>query len=300
MKITIFTPTYNRVKTLPRVYNSLIKQTDKNFEWIIIDDGSEDNTKELVQKWINEKKLEIKCYYQKNQGKHIAHNKALKYAKGEYFTCLDSDDECTLDAIKTFKEIIKKYNFKQNNICGLLCNVKRNGRIYGKKFSKNYLVTNFIELRYKYKIKTEKWFCFETKLLRKHPFPEKYKNTYIPESLIWDELTKNHSIICVNKTLRIYHDNKQGESIMKPGDPSKNSLGRYFFHKKALNEDIHYFKYDPLAFFISAILYIRMGLHQGRRIGEMYRKLNSTLTKTLFIFLTIPSTIIFYFDKMIK
>ena len=90
--VSIFTPTYNRAYILPVLYESLKRQTNKEFEWIIVDDGSTDETKELVSKFIQEGKVDIKYYYQKNSGKHIAHNLGVKKAGKTWFTCIDSDD----------------------------------------------------------------------------------------------------------------------------------------------------------------------------------------------------------------
>ncbi len=82
---TVFTSTYNNVHTLPAVYESLKTQTFKDFEWLIVDDGSDDDTKELVQKWIQENHFPIRYYYQSNSGKHRARNFAVKKSKGKFF-----------------------------------------------------------------------------------------------------------------------------------------------------------------------------------------------------------------------
>ena len=89
MKLTIFTPTYNRAQTLPRLYDSLKRQTNKNFVWLIVDDGSEDNTKSLVDAWTEEKLMEIKYIYQQNSGKMQAHNCGVDNTETELFLCVD-------------------------------------------------------------------------------------------------------------------------------------------------------------------------------------------------------------------
>ena len=77
MIFTVFTPTFNRAYTLPRVYESLKSQTFKNFEWLIVDDGSSDGTADLVKMWQNEGALTIRYFYQINRGKHIAINRGV-------------------------------------------------------------------------------------------------------------------------------------------------------------------------------------------------------------------------------
>ena len=106
MILTIFTPTYNRQDKLSRVYESLRCQNSALFEWLIVDDGSEDSTEKLVDSFIKEKKIPIKYIKQNNGGKHVAYNTALNYAEGEYFFCVDSDDWIEDDFIDKFNEEI--------------------------------------------------------------------------------------------------------------------------------------------------------------------------------------------------
>ena len=97
--LTIFTPSYNRAHTLPRTYASLLSQTCKDFEWLIVDDGSSDGTKDMVRGWIDEGKIPIRYIYQENQGMHGAHNTAYKNITTELNTCIDSDDSMPPDAV---------------------------------------------------------------------------------------------------------------------------------------------------------------------------------------------------------
>src|SRR5574344_324976 len=106
--ITVFTPTYNRAHLLCNAYNSLLRQTNKDFEWLIIDDGSTDNTKEIIHKYIDDNKIKIRYYKKNNGGKHTAINYGIKRAKGELTIILDSDDELVNNAI----ELINKYWLK--------------------------------------------------------------------------------------------------------------------------------------------------------------------------------------------
>lgn len=99
--LTVFTPTYNRAYSLPRTYNSLNNQTCKDFIWLIVDDGSADNTKELVDQWIKEDNgFEIQYIYKGNGGMHTAHNTAYANIRTEINTCIDSDDAMPEDAVE--------------------------------------------------------------------------------------------------------------------------------------------------------------------------------------------------------
>src|SRR5690554_1988606 len=90
--ITVFTPTYNRAHTLPRLYQSLLDQIFRDFEWLIVDDGSTDGTKELVEGWIAEAAIQIRYIYQPNGGKHTAFNRGVREARSPLFASIDSDD----------------------------------------------------------------------------------------------------------------------------------------------------------------------------------------------------------------
>lgn len=106
--ITIFTPTYNRKALLQELKKSLDKQSDIDFEWIIIDDGSIDDTDQEVNQWTKNTKYPIRYYNQKNSGKHIAFNKAVEMANGDIFICVDSDDQLIQNAIEKIKSGFQK------------------------------------------------------------------------------------------------------------------------------------------------------------------------------------------------
>ena len=104
--ITIFTPTYNRAALLPRLYNSLLAQNHKDFEWIVVDDGSSDGTKKLIQTYINDAQLSIQYHKQENAGKHVAINTGVKLATRPYFFIVDSDDFLPASSIKDVTALI--------------------------------------------------------------------------------------------------------------------------------------------------------------------------------------------------
>ena len=118
MKFTIFTPTFNRKELLGKLYSSLQNQTYRDFEWLIVDDGSTDGTEEGVKEFINEKKLDIKYFYTENGGKQRAYNFGVEKAEGELFICLDSDDEYVETGLETILRYWEKYE-NNNEIAGM-------------------------------------------------------------------------------------------------------------------------------------------------------------------------------------
>ena len=118
MFLTILTPTYNRATLLARLYESIKSQHYKDFEWLIVDDGSTDGTEDRVKEFINEKKLNIRYFHTENGGKQRAYNFGVEKAEGELFICLDSDDEYVETGLETILKYWEKYE-KNDEIAGM-------------------------------------------------------------------------------------------------------------------------------------------------------------------------------------
>ncbi len=188
--LTIFTPTYNRADLLPKVYQSLLDQEDKDFEWIIVDDGSEDHTEEYIRSCIAEGILSIKYFKQTNAGKHVAINYGLSKASGTLFLILDSDDELTQDAVQIIKH---RWQHLSNTahiaeFAGIVGNkMFADGRPVGTELHYDLLDTTIIDYRFKKKIKGDKLEIFRTELLQQYLFPENGEK-FCPEALIWNRI----------------------------------------------------------------------------------------------------------------
>ena len=131
--LTVFTPAYNRAHTIVRTYNSLCRQTCKDFEWLVIDDGSSDNTRELIEGWIAENKILIRYIYQENRGMHEAHNTAYRNIHTELNTCIDSDDWMPDDAVE---KIVSFWNLHgSDKVAGIVgLDATESGILIGEKF----------------------------------------------------------------------------------------------------------------------------------------------------------------------
>ena len=200
--ITIFTPTYNRAYILPQLYNSLIKQNNNNFEWIIVDDGSTDSTKEIVDKWIKEKKIVIRYFYQENQGKPIAHNCGVKNAKGELFVCVDSDDYLTENAVKTILDKWRKIKYSKDctGIVGM--RITENGMPVGTLIPKIQYST-LDDLYTKYKYKGDTILIFRTEIIKKYLFPKIEGEKFIPETYLYDKIDQEGKLATIQEGIYI-------------------------------------------------------------------------------------------------
>ena len=206
-QLTIFTPTYNRAYTLPRLYESLLKQETSLFKWLIVDDGSTDNTKELVDGWISEGKLEIKYMYQKNAGKMAAHNLGVKECDTELFLCCDSDDWMAENSIKPALEYWNNYQKELSGMVGpKLIHQKELSGMVGPRdtASKNY--DSLSTLPKNIKIDTlyglynkgyvgETALFFRTSIIKKYPFPEIEGEKFIPEEYIYRRLDEKYKLL---------------------------------------------------------------------------------------------------------
>lgn len=263
--ITVFTPTFNRAHTLSRVYQSLLNQTDKNLNWLIIDDGSNDNTKELVKKWIAEKKITINYCHKKNGGKHTAMSLGYKIACTKYLMAIDSDDELTPEAVKIFKyewRQIERYGCENQfaGISGLFSTV--DGKLVGNyHFTANteYIDSNWHEMVLKFKNNNEHITCWNLEKLRECvDIPEKFwlsdKVSLFGESTLWARVGRKYKTRYLNKKVGIYHYDG-GESLKRSSDFTTRHYNNLATHIFFLDENLGYFFWNP-RYFINLVLKI--------------------------------------------
>lgn len=188
MNITVFTPTYNRANLLGRLYDSLKRQNYESFEWLIVDDGSLDNTEEVVNSFIEEKLINIRYMKKMNGGKHTALNVGIDNAKGELFWIVDSDDYIVEDSLNyiwnKWSEIENKSMFA--GLSGL--KGYSNGNIIGSKSNNEYIDTDTLSYRYKYRISGDKAEVYRTDVLKKFKFPEFIGEKYVTEAVVWNRI----------------------------------------------------------------------------------------------------------------
>lgn len=285
--ITVFTPAYNRANTIYRVFEGLKKQTFKNFEWIIIDDGSSDNTKEVVDKILEEKAFfPITYKYQKNQGKHIAINRAVEISKGDFFIILDSDDSCTDDALEVFiSEWNKIPDEIKEDFYGISCRCcDLDGNIVGTVMNESFIDCNDLDFKLKYKIKGELWGMTRTDIMKKYPFPEKKGLHFYPENIYWNTIGRMYKARYINKALRYYiNDTDNALTASKKTSALKET---FFMREHYINDCWDYAKYDRKKFLFQIIGLSRDGLEYGYKFSQIRKIPNTTLKRFL--------TVLFY------
>ena len=255
---TIFTATFNRAHTLHRVFDSLQTQSLQDLEWLIVDDGSTDQTAEMVAAWEKVARFKIRYVRQEHGGKHIAYNRALKEAHGRFFAVLDSDDALLPHALERihwhWNSIPQSQRPHYWAVAGLACN--EDGQIVGDQFPSSPFDSNFRDLRYVHRIHGEKFFVSPTAILCKYPFPEISGTQFIPEVVVWFEIAKTYKHRSVNEVCRVYfcHQMDTNGTLSSRRNMATTARGRLYYYVWLLNNDMEYFFRSPEPFLKAALM----------------------------------------------
>ena len=213
--ISILTPTYNRGKLLLPLYESLKNLTFEDFEWLIVDDGSEDDTEQYALSWIahNIQNAEFPIRYIKksNGGKHTAINRGVREANGELILILDSDDTLPADSLATIAQYYEQCKGYKDcaGVCGLMAH--HDGQLIGTGFPKEPMYESALQFRYAEKgnVTGDLLEVYKTSVMREFSFPEIENEKFCPESLVWNRIANKYKLFCFNKVI-YYRDYLEG------------------------------------------------------------------------------------------
>jgi len=239
---TVCIPTYNRAHTIIRTLESLENQNYGNFEILIIDDGSTDNTGELISDYISKSKRMIRYFYKQNGGKHTALNYGISEAKGEFFIILDSDDILTQDALKDMEYLWNNSKINKEQFCGIMgkC-VTLDGKPIGENFPEEGFISSYIDFHFGsgFSLKGNKYGdcceCIRTNILKKYRFPEDSSIKFVPESLILDKIGMKYNLLCTNRILKKVEYLQDGMTLNRTSHKENNIVG--FIIKYVSNVD---------------------------------------------------------------
>jgi len=199
---TVFTATLNRAGLLPRVYESLQKQTFRDFEWVIGDGGSTDNTEQLIREWQKTSSFPIRFYSEKGEGKNAALNQGAVMAQGRFFCILDSDDWYVPKTLERFlhhwNTIPESEQPKFVGVCGLCA--YESGELIGTRFPKDVLDSNAIDLRYVHKVHGDKSGMMRTEVFRQFPFPKEL-GKFLGDFVVWNRIAQKYQTRFINEEL---------------------------------------------------------------------------------------------------
>ena len=189
---------------LQSLWNSLQKQTVKDFEWLVVDDGSTDGTKDLITQLQEKSDFPIRYIYKSNGGKHTALNAGIQTICSELIFIVDSDDCVTDDAVESILKIHKKYR-SQNNICGYaFLRAFPDGKVNGKKFDVDEKIGSYIDVRVNGDdTGADKAEVFKTHCLKEFPFPEYPNEKFLGEDLVWVRMARKYEMVHINKAIYV-------------------------------------------------------------------------------------------------
>lgn len=294
---TVFTPTYNRAGTLPVVYESLCGQTFSDFEWVIVDDDSEDNTAALVDEWKREAEFPIRFHVQDQSGKHIAINRGVDLAAGRFLVELDSDDTIRPEALERFAEIWTEIPpSKRDRVLGVnALSEGQDGNVIGDEFPKDGMFADYFELRYKFTVQGEGIGFVRTDVMDQYRFPEISGVRYIPESYIWSQIADDGYLkYCKNDVLGTYRIADDTEDQLTQSSNLRDSRAFVLWHRHRLNTHLNWFMEEPQPFFVSAAGYVKHSVATGIGLREQVKNLNSWEARLLWA-ICLPVGLLVYY-----
>jgi glycosyltransferase involved in cell wall biosynthesis len=235
---TVFTPSFNRRHTLKRVYDGLRQQTFVDFEWVIVDDGSSDNTREIVTQWIKEPNpFRIEYIYKANGGKNSAHTMAVAKARGFGLVTIDSDDWLLPTALDTLKREWDGVVDKDATVgvCGLF--QYTDGQIVGDPFPSARMLTTAIDLRHNLRNRGDKIGFNRLDVLRAFPFPQ-VAERYTPESVIWNRISQRYKTLFINERVGVKEYQAGGITDLAYVNSRRYPKGYYLLHSELVDSEI--------------------------------------------------------------
>lgn len=293
---TIFIPTYNRLSTLPRLIDSLNKQTFRDFEVVIVDDGSTDGTSEFIKSITNDYDFKIIYIWQNNSGKHIARNRALDIARGYFFFTIDSDDIIlpkALELIKKYWEMIpveKRTIFA--GIEGLDINMV-DLSIIGNKYPQDIYDSTYIETRFIDKVSGEKNRAVITDIFRQYKYPEIKGENFITEAIIWNRMALKYKFRHINIPLVGKEFRRDGLSANSIRIRALNPKGAILYYKEFINDISSNYKVCFRYKLRHYINYVRFSKHASISVRGQRKEVVSS---PIFWISIIPGYILWYLD----
>ena len=267
---SILIPTFNRGHLLARALESAERQTFRDFEVVIIDDGSTDGTRDLVQKWQQRAPFPIVYHWQENQGKHGAHNTALAFLRGFFTVILDSDDVLVPNALERLKfhwdSIPADRKSKFSGVEGLVCYF--DGAIEGTRFPLDVLDADYLSLRKRYRVGGDKRGCVRSDILREFPFPRFAGERHVRPSLLWKRVAQKYQTRFVNEVVQLVERQPGGLSSDRFRLRTRNPAGFRFYFMEDVN--LHG-KDDPLGQRLqSCANFVRYSFHSGSSLAQQF------------------------------
>jgi glycosyltransferase involved in cell wall biosynthesis len=261
--ITVMTPTFNRAHTLPRLYASLQDQTVRNFEWVVVDDGSTDNTPALFEKWCLDSPFPIHCLRQSNLGKHVSKNRGVDMSRGRFFVGVDSDDWLLPNALQRLLEVWETIPADRRD--GFLGVAGRcaspDGTKLGRDLPTHFLDSEEIEYRGRFRIAGDNAGMSRIEVLRAFPMPEVEGESHTTDAVVANRIAQQYKTRYFDEVIEIREYQKGGLTDRSRLNWMQNPLSALVFYEELLAAR------DRLAWrarFRASANFARYSMHAGR------------------------------------
>jgi glycosyltransferase involved in cell wall biosynthesis len=279
MLISVITPSYNRAHTLEDAYRSLLDQAVR-LEWIVVDDGSADGTRGLIEDLGHQAPFPVRYVRQDHAGVHAARNRGVALARGELVALLDSDDTLTahgLDRIVAHWSAIPD-SADYAGVTGLC--VDDEGHMVGDRFPADIVDATWQQMIYGYRVRGEKFMLLRTDVLRAHPFRTDPPG-FVGEGGLWREIGHRYRTRYVNEVVRVYRLADPDRICRQPFGANAGILA--IGHAGVLNDDIAWLPSDPVTFARSAVHLARALFHESVPLWRHPRLLRTWRARALWI-----------------
>lgn len=284
MKFSILTATYNRAKCLPKLYESLIKNKSNNYEieWLIMDDGSKDETENLIKDYIAKNEIEIKFFKQQNQGKMTAINNLAQYVTGKIWIECDSDDYFTDGAFDKIKDLYEKNKERKDIYAFAFLKIDQNGNNMGNKFKKEE--TTMFDLYFKEGGTGEKALAFITDVRKKYRYELEHNERFVTEARMYHKMDKDYKMICSNEYMMVCEYQEEGYTKNINKEFVNNPFGYYMYFYEILSDmDMKGVPFGKRLYVIKHFILFSEITKTTIKIKKIRNLLNKFLVRVLYI-----------------
>ncbi len=282
--VTVFTPTYNRASLLDPLYQSLLVQTNKSFVWLIVDDGSTDDTKSVVEAFQRENKIKIDYIYQENGGKHVAHNTGVEHCNTEIFFCVDSDDSLTEDGVEIILDNWPKIEADET-LAGLIA--LRKNVVTDKvlmQMPENVERASIYNLYYEHHFKGDTAIAFKTSVIKQYMFPVFENERFVTEGAIYDLISQDYDMLLIDKHIYLheYLDDGYSANIHRVHLKSPQGYMHFLKQRIAIAKDEEAY-YTAISEYTSGLIMIRRNPFKNPPVpvGDMLKVFHHSIIRVM-------------------